>query len=284
VFAGLAVAAVLLLVEGTPLEKAMDAFRKGEYGDAVVEAMEVPASDPLYPKAQLLMGEAHLALEEWENAEKAFRLVLKSKPDAVPALAGLGRALTGLEKHTAAMEVLRKAVRLDPKDVGARRRLGEGLAAQGKPQDARKELEQASKIDPKDPLTARVLVEVLVKAGDVGDAAKAAEGLRAADPRSAMGDFLRGLVHDRNGSAKEAIASYEAAIAKDPKFLDAHKNLAILCVADNPAYRDRERTDKALAHFEKYFELGGKDEELRKVYDTMKSFLGSQKGGTPTGK
>lgn len=173
------------------------------------------------------------------------------------------------------LEALRKAVRFDPRDAGARRALGEILAANGKPTEGRKELEQAAKVDPKDPLTARALVELLLKAGDLASASRAADVHRAADPKSAMGDFLRGLVHDRDGKSREAIEFYEAALAKDPKFLDAHKNLAILCVADNPLYKDRERTKKALEHFAKYFELGGKDEELRKTYETIRSFLES---------
>jgi tetratricopeptide (TPR) repeat protein len=273
----LAAAAVSLAGDSTPLDRAMEAFRAGDYIKATAEAQEVAASDPLYLKAQYLIGECCLATGDGEGAETFFLGLLKKKPDWVPALTGLGRALTARGKFDAAMETLRKAVRLDAKDAAARRALGECLAAQEKPVEARKELEQATRLDPKDPLSARSLVEVLVKAGDTGAAGKAAEAYRTADPRSAMADFLCGLVQDRSGSAKDAIASYEGCLAKDPRFLDAHKNLAILCVADNPGYKDRERTEKALAHFAKYFELGGKDKSLRDVYEKIQAFLKSQK-------
>jgi tetratricopeptide (TPR) repeat protein len=261
----------------TPFEKATDLFKKGDYAAASVEAEEVKASDPLYPKARYLLGECWLALGDAAGAEKAFRELLEKKPDSVPLLGALGRALAAQERRDVAVEAFRKALKLDPKDVVARRSLGECLAADNKPVEARKELERAQEIDPADPLTARALVEVLVKAGDVGNAAKAASTHQKAAPTSAMGDFLRGLVHDRNGNGKEAVACYEFAIEKDPKFLDAHKNLAILSVADNPGYRDQEKTDRALKHFAKYFELGGKDQELKRAFDEMKAFLETQK-------
>jgi tetratricopeptide (TPR) repeat protein len=273
----LALAASSLAGDPTPLEKATEHFRKGEYAEASVEAEEVKPSDPLYPKARYLLGESWLALGDAEGAEKVFRALLEKRPESVPLLGALGRALMAREKPDAAVEVLRRALKLDEKDVPARRTLGECLAALNKPAEARKELERALEIDPKDPLTARVLVELLVKAGQVGPAAQAAEAHRSADPASAMGDFLRALVHDRNGNAGEAIAGYKAALKKEPKFLDAHKNLAILCVADNPGYKDRERTDKALEHFAKYFELGGKDQDLKKVYEEIKAFLDARK-------
>ncbi len=267
--------------EPSPVDQAMEDFKAGEYAKVVAALEDLPAEDPRYPKAQYLVGESWLALGDGEVAEQVFRGLLAKKPDSSPLLAGVGRALTLQGKPDEAMEFLKKAVKADPKDAAARRAVGECLAAQNKPAEARKELEAAVRLDPKDPLTARALVEVCVRAGDTGAAGKAAEALRQADPKSGMGDFLVGLALDRKGDSKGAIAAYEAALAKDPKLLDSHKNLAILCIADNPTYQDKERTKKALEHFAKYFELGGKDEELRKLYEQIKSFAAP---GTPTGR
>jgi hypothetical protein len=68
-------------------------------------------------------------------------------------------------------------------------------------------------------------------------------------------------------------AAYEKAISLDDAFLDAHKNLAILCLTDNPTYQDRERTAKAMKHFQRYFDLGGKDPTLEQSYRQIKGFL-----------
>jgi tetratricopeptide (TPR) repeat protein len=269
----LLIAALLLAGDPTPVDDALAAFKGGEYGKAAEAAEKVKADDPLYPRARYLLGESRLALGDAAAAEKAFREGLEKKGESGPLLAGLGRALTAAGKPSEAAAPLEKALKADPKDPVAHRAMGECLAAQGKGPEARKSLETAFRLDPKDPLTCRALVEVLVKQDDL-DAAEAYAGkVRAADPKGAMGEFLRGVVLDKRKKGKDAIEAYEAALAKDPKFLDAHKNLAILCVADNPGYTNRERTRKGLEHFAKYFELGGKDEELKQTYLTIKGYV-----------
>ena len=42
-------------------------------------------------------------------------------------------------------------------------------------------------------------------------------------------------------------------------------------------YQNAERTKKAMEHFKKYVELGGKDEKLKEIYGSMKAFLDGQK-------
>jgi len=277
----LALAALLLApalaLAADPVEEALASFKAGEYAKAAETAGAVKAEDPLYPKAQYLVGESQLALGDAALAEKAFRAGLEKKPESCPLLTGLGRALTVSGSKDDALKALQHALKVDAKDPAAHRAMGECLAAQGKGPDARKELEAAFKLDAKDPLTCRSLVELLVKQDDL-DAAEAYAGkCKAADPKSAMGDFLQGVVLDKRKKGKEAIEAYEEALKKDPKFLDAHKNLAILCVADNPSYTNRERTQKAFDHFAKYFELGGKDDELKQTYLTIKGFLEGNK-------
>ena len=107
---------------------------------------------------------------------------------------------------------------------------------------------------------------------------QAAKKLVKSRPDHPMGYFLLGLVLDREGEEKQAIAAYELAIEKDGKFLDAHKNLAILCHTANPLYQNKVRTKKALEHYALYFELGGKDPELERSYLQMKGFLESMGG------
>ena len=264
---------------GDAVDSALALFQAGEYAKAAEAAEKVPADDPLRARALYLAGESRLAMGEAEPAEAHFRAALEKSPNSVPVQTGVGRCLLARGKAAEALPVLEKAAKADAKDAAARRSLGECLAALGKKDEAKQSLEQAQKLDPKDPLSARALAEFHLKQKDAEAAGRAAEVHAKADPKSAMGPFLRGLALDRLGKGKEAIEAYESAIAKDPKFLDAHKNLAILCITDNPVYSNRERTKKAFDHFKKYFELGGKDEELRQTFETIKSVLGDQGGG-----
>jgi tetratricopeptide (TPR) repeat protein len=266
-------AAAVFAIAADPLADAMDAYRRGEYAKVVELASSVKADDASRPKAAYLAGEAELLLEKWDDAAKDFGEVLAKKPDNVPALVGLGRAQTGKGSSDEAIVTLEKAVKLDAKDVAARRSLGEARLAKGDLEKAKTDLEAATKLDPKDPLSARSLVETHVRTEKLDAAAKEADRLAKAVPDHPMGHFLRALVLDRKGETKDAIEGYEKAIAKDERFLDAHKNLAILCVAQSNTYQDRARVKKAFEHFQKYFDLGGKDADLKDIYQTIKDVL-----------
>jgi len=255
------------------LDAALKAFRKGDAKEVVALLQKIPAESELKPKADYLTGEAHLLLAEPVKAERSFRAVLAARPKAVPSMTGLGKALLARGKAADAVTELTKAVAADKSDLDARRTLGTALAAAGKKKEALAELKKAWKQDKKNALTARAFVTVLVDEEMLAAAKTIAQAITKAHRDEPMGYFLLGLVLDRDKKTDEAEKAYLLAVEKDDNFIDAHKNLAILYHSVNPTYRDVERTKKAMHHYARYFELGGKDEELRRVYLQTKGFL-----------
>jgi len=77
---------------------------------------------------------------------------------------------------------------------------------------------------------------------------------------------------ERDGEDEQAIAEYQRSIELDPTFIDAHKNLAILCHTLSNTYRVKERVNLAYEHYERYFALGGKDPDLRAMYNDLLSY------------
>jgi tetratricopeptide (TPR) repeat protein len=276
--AALAVAAGAALAAG-PLDDALAAFKAGEYDKAVEIAGKVPADDPQRAKALYLVGEAELAREGWDAASAAFQSVLDAKKDSVPAMTGLGRAQAGKGDREAAEKTLRRAVELDGKDVAARRALGETLLAAERTDDARKELEAAWKLDGKDPLTARALVEAHLRGGVPDAASKVADAFAKTAPESATAHFLKGLVLDRRGKPEDAIEAYERSVKADDRYLDAHKNLAVLYTTSNRMYSSPQKVEKACEHAQRYVDLGGRDVELKQLLDQIKGFLDQMKKG-----
>ena len=255
------------------IDKALAAFRAGEYEKVVTLAGEVPGGAPEEAQALYLVGRARLALGDPAKAQSAFEKLLALRPASVPGRVGLANALEARGKDDEALVHLRKAVETDAKDVDARRALGEHLLRKDQVAEARKQISEAYELDAKDPFVARAWVDCLLRGDEVKVAQRVADAFAKARPKSPVGPFLQGLCLDRDGKDKGAIEAYEKALELDDTFIDAHKNLAILCHAKNPTYQDMERTKKALVHYERYFALGGEDKELEQLYKTVKSFL-----------
>ncbi len=268
----LLVASAVSAAGGSTLEQATQSFQNGEFARVLELARSTSEEHADFARLQYLAGEAELALDAPAEAEKAFRSVLARRPKAVPAQVGLGRALTALARPDEAATVLAAALAAEPKDVGALSAHGLLLSVRGKSAEARKELEQAWTLEPKNALVVRSYVEVLLRADDVPAAAAVAEAFIAARPEHPLGPFLMAWTMERDKEDVQAIEQYQRALQLDPNFIDAHKNLAILCHTLSNTYRDKERTKLAYAHYEAYFALGGKDAELKATYESLVSF------------
>ena len=260
------------------LDDALAKFQEGKLRDALDAAEAVPEDAAEYAKARYLMGEIFLALGEPADAEEALKGALRKKPKSEPVLTALGRALLEQDRATEAVKELEKAVAADGKSARAAAFLGVARLRATDGKEGGKDLARGLKLGAEDPEVARAAVAERLRSGDLAEARKAAKTFAAANKKHPMGPFLEGLVAEREKEYGAAIESYANAAKLDDTFLDAHKNLAILCITDNPVYSNRERTKKAFDHFAKYFELGGRDEELRRTYETIKGFLEGQGG------
>lgn len=255
------------------LDPVVAALEAGKYDQVVELASAIDAKSPERARADYLIGEAELVRGNHAEAEAAFLNVLRANKDAVPALIGLGTTLSHKGESENAVKAFDRAAELAPKDFLVERARGEHHLRHDELKKAASAFSAASKLAPNDAQTCRGWVEALLRSDQQKSAKKQAKRFLKKNPEHPMGHFLAGLVADRMGDDDEAIEAYEQAIALDDGFLDAHKNLAIVCTARNELYQDWDRTKKALRHYERYFELGGKDEQLRQVYQTIDRVL-----------
>lgn len=255
------------------IDDAKEKFAAGDFTGALAVADEVPADDAAFAKARYLMGEIHLLLGDPEAAENAFRAALEKRPGAEPVLVGLGRALLEREQGPEAVRVLGAAVKAAPESGRAVCFLGIARMQASDGRKGRKEVEKGAQMAKDDPEVARASVVAYLRDEDTDDALRAAQRFAKAQPKSPMGPFLVAVVREREKKYDDAIASYETAVKLDDTFLDAHKNLAILCIAQNPLYTNQERTGKAMKHFDRYFALGGRDAEVKQIYETLRQFI-----------
>jgi cellulose synthase operon protein C len=268
-----ACALTVLAAHAQDAAQALAALKSGAWKQAVEIASAVPAESADRHKANYICGEAQLVLGDLAGAEASFRAVLERNPAAVPAQIGLGRVLTASAKHEEAEKLLESAAKADAKDPAAACALGLLYLRTERLPKARELVAAAYDIAPKDPLVARAWCEVLWALKDEAKAAQVAASLTRALPKHPMGPFLAGIAHERDKKDRKAIDAYEEALARDASFLDAHKNLAIVCHTANAVYMDTVRTKKAMEHYKAYFDLGGQDPELKHVYETTKGFM-----------
>ena len=259
------------------LDEAKEDFAAGRFQSAMEKAGTVAEDDADYARARYLVGEIALMLGDAEGARAAFRAASKAKPGAEPILTGLGRALLATEEYGEAVAVLRKAVEAEPKSGRAHCFLGIALRNETIGAKGAEEIRKGTKLAADDPVVARAAVLYWLEEGETAKAVKAADAFRKKQKKHPMGYFLRALALERDKKYDDAIEAYEKAIALDDSFLDAHKNLAILCIAQNPLYTNKKRTELAMKHFTRYRELGGKDPRIIQIHETLKQFLGGRK-------
>lgn len=266
------------VVRAGALEDATEHFRQGRFKEALEAAGNVQEKDATaYAKARYLMGEIQFMLGDPEASEESLRAALEKRRASPPILTALGRVLFAQGRYDDAIALLEQATAADPKSGRARCFLGVARLRTSYGKKGRKDIRAGIKLSPNDPEIARAVVLTWLQEEDLKQAAAEARRFAKARKKHPMGPFLQALVHEQERKYEEAIEAYERAIGLDDNFLDAHKNLAILCIAQNPLYTDKKRTDKAFKHFKRYFDLGGKDEKVKKIYAMMVSFLGGRR-------
>ncbi len=282
--------AVLFLAVAAPLARAGDGDKpapaptvdaalklaaEGKFSEALDAARAVPDTEKTYLKARYVVGEMELLLGDPAAAKEAFETVVEKKPSAA-ALAGVGRSLLASGDAAGAVAPLVKAVAADPKAARYHAWLGIARVRSDAIGEGRKELDAAVKLDPADVDVVRAVVEDRLIAEDATGADKAIAAFMKAKKDNPFGPFLQGVVFDKTGKYDEAIAAYQKAIALDPGFLDARRNLAIVCVTQNPSYKDAKRTKIALEQLEAYVKLGGRDESLKRLAEQLPGFVAKE--------
>ncbi len=264
------------------VEAAIKLAGEGKFAEALDVAKAVPEKATTYLKARYVVGEMELLLGDAAAAKEAFEAVVAKKPSAA-AHAGVGRALLASGDPAGAVAPLEKAVAADAKAARYRAWLGIARVRSDATLEGRKDLEAASKLDPADVDVVRAMVEDRLLADDGAGAEKAVAAFLKARKDHPFGPFLQGLVLDKTGKFDEAIAAYQKAIALDPGFLDARRNLAIVCVTQNPGYKDEKRTKIALEQLAAYVKLGGREESLKRLAEQLPGFVGKGTETPPSG-
>jgi tetratricopeptide (TPR) repeat protein len=162
------------------------------------------------------------------EAAKAYRAILKAKPDHFGALHYLGLIAIGQRRLSEAERLIRQALAVNADSSQAHASLGIVFGELGRLEDARAQYEQALVLDAGNVEARNNLANTLQTLGHPREAIAQFEQALALRPQAAE-------VHNNLGNAlaaqerlDEAVASFRKALALRPEFAEAHNNLGMV--------------------------------------------------------
>jgi tetratricopeptide (TPR) repeat protein len=155
------------------------------------------------PEAQVVVGQALLADNRFEDAEKAFHQALRINPQLRGVHFLLGAVKWKTQEAPAAIGEWREEVRRDPANFEAVFALGAALAEKGDPAEARSLLEKADRMRPNYAPTLYHLGKLGWKEKRAGAQALLERSV-AGDPDNRAAHYLLGQIYRARGRVAEA--------------------------------------------------------------------------------
>jgi len=252
----------------------------GKYAQAEMDLNQVLHWQPAAPEVHYTLARLHRARGEESSYRQELAKALELNAYLLPARLELAQALLAAKNAQPALDVMNQAPQSQKQltpvlvqrnwvlwtlgdlvdmrkgiDLGLARERSADLLIQdglwklrsGDPTGARKSVEDALKIDPSDLRALEALKETYLAQKNAPMALQKVKEYAASQPKSApVQDFL-GLMLLSQGSRAEARTAFAAAIATDPKYVQADLALAQLDAAQGNINAAKKRLETVLA-------------------------------------
>lgn len=128
--------------------KASAAAAKGDRSKAIRHLRKAVEAQPEFFEAHYNLGVHYQALEQWENATRAYLKAIELRQNTARPNFNLGVIYHNQGKIDQAIERYRQALKYDPSFAEAHQALGEASFQQGRPYAAEQHLETATRLAP----------------------------------------------------------------------------------------------------------------------------------------
>ena len=128
--------------------KASAAAAKGDRAKAIRHLRKAVEAQPEFFEAHYNLGVHYQALEQWENATRAYLRAIDLRSTSARPNFNLGVIYHNQGKLDQAIERYRQALEYDPSFAEAHQALGEARFQQGRPYAAEQHLETATRLAP----------------------------------------------------------------------------------------------------------------------------------------
>jgi tetratricopeptide (TPR) repeat protein len=267
---------------------------------AISEFEQIVALTPKSVEDRMVLGQLYTVKHDPKKAEEEFKTAQAIEPESEDVVLNLARVYAESGDLEHAVKVI-EAVPVEARSSRMEVALGAAYEQLKRSKDAIAAYQRAAELDPGDEHTLDTLGQALLNANQLDDALKQFKALAAADPEDAEVLVHIGEIERRQGKYEDALATIRKARKLDPTSLEAGYNeglvLDVLARYDDAAqvyekmvdqtshangaytteeknnrgifldrlgaiYHEQNKTDKAIAAYQKMIELGG-DTALR---------------------
>lgn len=196
--------------------------------------------------ARKLLAQVQLKNAQPADAAATLAPALKTAGDDPQLLALAGESYMQVRDFNKASSYLEKAAELAPKAAGVRTALGLSKLAKGDQSGGVSDLEMATSIDPKSSRSTMALVQAEMNLKHYDKALAAVDALQKQEPNNPQVYNLKGAVSMVKGDIPAARAALEKAVALQPTFTPAVKNLARLDLVEKKPEAAKKRYEAVL--------------------------------------
>lgn len=242
-------------IDGYPpaaMLQGMVAYQLGNLKAAQDYLTRVVTKAPDYVLARRLLASTQMKNGDADAAIETLKPLLDAKEPDGAALAMVGQAYARKGDYKNAQDYYARASKALPNSQELKTQLAMTQAATGDNSQALSNLNNVLKSGADQPRALATLTLVKLRQNDYKGALEAADKLVAAAPNLPLGYNMRGAAKLALNDGKGAEADFRAALAKDPRFTEARRNLAQLEISQN-------RVDEAKAELMKVVQADSKD-------------------------
>jgi predicted O-linked N-acetylglucosamine transferase (SPINDLY family) len=210
----------------------------------------MPDTDHLtIPVSQALEAAAGAyATNNWAEAERLCRAVLRAQPDSYEALSLLGIIKAQTKHLEEAADLLKRAAAARPSAAVAHSNYGNVLCDLGRWKDALALYERALQLDPRYPPAYNNRGRALRALGELGAALENYTHLVSLQPDNGEARYNRGVTLAELNRSEEALESFSQAVRLRPDFAEAYYNRGI-------ALHRLRRFEEAIRSYQRALEI-----------------------------
>jgi tetratricopeptide (TPR) repeat protein len=251
------------------LRRANHAVRDRRFDEALPILRAVLRDDPNNAFAHLVLGSAHLGMEEYRPAIAEYRKYLELVPTSAYAHQWIAICHVRLHEQEEALTEAQAALAIDPHFADSRVLRGGILASRGQYDQAIAELRAAVSTDPEKSMIRLDLAKVLAEAGHDDEAKGEYQAILGKEPNNSAALTGLGALRSKKGAFEEAESLLRQSLQVDPSQDAARFDLGRVL-------EERGLRDAARAEYRQLLKGTSASADIKKAARARLSAMGSR--------